>query len=97
MAKSAEGERELTVTSNKDEANNVIVTVRDTGTGIDPADADRLFDAFFTTKPDGMGMGLAISRTIIESHGGRLWATPNSPKGTVFQFKLPQTSAEPHE
>lgn len=98
IAKSTEGERELTVTSGRDEANNVIVKVRDTGTGIDPANADHLFDAFFTTKPDGMGMGLAISRTIIESHGGRLWATPNAAKGSVFQFTLPRASErESHE
>ena len=59
---------------------------------------DRLFDAFFTTKPDGMGMGLAISRTIIESHGGRLAALPNSPQGSVFQFTLPQAAErESHE
>ena len=93
IAKNKQGERELTVSSGKDEANNVIVAVRDTGAGIDPANLDRLFDAFFTTKPDGMGMGLAISRTIIESHGGRLTATPNSPKGSVFQFTLPPGSA----
>jgi signal transduction histidine kinase len=92
LAKSKEGERELTVSSGRDESNDVIVAVRDTGTGIDPANLDRLFDAFFTTKPDGMGMGLAISRTIIESHGGRLSAAPNSPRGSVFQFALPQAS-----
>jgi PAS domain S-box-containing protein len=98
LAKSKEGERELTVSSGTDESNNVIVAVRDTGTGIDPANLDRLFDAFFTTKPDGMGMGLAISRTIIESHGGRLSAAPNSPRGSVFQFTLPQASErESHE
>lgn len=92
IAKNREGERELTVSSGTDESSNVIVAVRDTGTGIDPASIDRLFDAFFTTKPDGMGMGLAISRTIIESHGGRLGAAPNSPRGSVFQFTLPRAS-----
>ena len=92
IAKNREGERELTVSSGKDESNNLVVAVRDTGSGIDPANAERLFDAFFTTKADGMGMGLAISRTIIESHGGRLWATSNSPRGSVFQFTLPQAS-----
>jgi PAS domain S-box-containing protein len=98
LAKSKEGERELSVSSGRDDSNNVIVGVRDTGTGIDPANLDRLFDAFFTTKPDGMGMGLAISRTIIESHGGRLSAAPNSPRGSVFQFTLPQASErESHE
>jgi signal transduction histidine kinase len=68
------------------------IAVRDTGEGLDPANLERVFDAFFTTKADGMGMGLAISRTIIESHGGRLWATPNSPRGAIFQFTLPADS-----
>jgi signal transduction histidine kinase len=81
--------RELSVSSGIDEANNVVVAVRDSGEGLDAANLERVFDAFFTTKPDGMGMGLAISRTIIESHGGRLWATANSPRGAVFQFTLP--------
>jgi two-component system, LuxR family, sensor kinase FixL len=97
IAKSREGERELVVSSGKDESRNVFVAVRDTGPGIDSADTERLFDAFFTTKPDGMGMGLAISRTIIESHGGRLWATSNSPKGAVFQFQLPPAAEKRHE
>jgi signal transduction histidine kinase len=92
LAKSRDGERILAVRSSKDESQNLFVAVRDTGPGIDPANMERLFDAFFTTKPDGMGMGLAISRTIIESHGGRLWATSNSPKGAVFQFQLPPAS-----
>lgn len=92
IAKSRDGERELAVRSSRDEADNLVVAVRDTGGGIAPENIDRLFDAFFTTKADGMGMGLAISRTIIESHGGRLWATPNSPKGAVFQFQLPPAS-----
>jgi C4-dicarboxylate-specific signal transduction histidine kinase len=89
IAKSKDGVRELSVSSGVDEKNNVIVAVRDSGEGLDTANLDRVFDAFFTTKADGMGMGLAISRTIIESHGGRLWAGPNSPKGAVFQFTLP--------
>jgi PAS domain S-box-containing protein len=92
IAKNRDGERELVVSSGQDESGNLFVAVRDTGPGIDPANADRLFDAFFTTKADGMGMGLAISRTIIEAHGGRLWATSNSPKGAVFQFQLPPAS-----
>jgi two-component system, LuxR family, sensor kinase FixL len=92
IAKSKQGERELTVSSGKDESNNLIVAVRDSGEGLDPANIEHVFDAFFTTKPDGMGMGLAISRTIIESHGGRLWATSNSPTGAVFQFTLPAAS-----
>jgi len=89
IAKSNRGSRELSISSTKDEANNVVVAVRDSGDGLDPANLERVFDAFFTTKADGMGMGLAISRTIIESHGGRLWATTNAPKGAVFQFTIP--------
>ena len=89
IAKSKDGRRELAVSSDRDKANNVVIAVSDSGEGLDTANTDRVFDAFFTTKPDGMGMGLAISRTIIESHGGRLWATANSPRGAVFQFSLP--------
>ena len=92
IAKSKDGERELTVTSIQDEGGNVSVAVSDSGEGLDPANLERVFDAFFTTKPDGMGMGLAISRTIVEAHGGRLWATKNSPQGTVFQFTLPRNA-----
>ena len=92
IAKSSDSERELSVSSSRDESNNLIVAVRDSGMGLDPANHEQVFDAFFTTKPDGMGMGLAISRTIIESHGGRLWATSNSPRGAVFQFSLPAAS-----
>jgi C4-dicarboxylate-specific signal transduction histidine kinase len=85
IANSKNSERELSISSAKDESNNLIVALRDSGAGLDAANLERVFDAFFTTKADGMGMGLAISRTIIESHGGRLWATSNSPQGAVFQ------------
>jgi signal transduction histidine kinase len=78
--------------SEKGSTGAVLVTVRDTGVGLDPVGTDRLFDPFHTTKVGGMGMGLAISRSIIESHGGRIWAGPNSPRGAVFRFALP---AEP--
>ena len=67
----------------------VLIAVRDTGPGLDPKALDRLFDAFYTTKPRGLGVGLAISRSIVEAHGGRLWATANAPRGAVFQFALP--------
>src|SRR6516165_10693824 len=70
--------------------NYVLIAVEDTGTGIDPKNIDRIFDAFFSAKPNGMGMGLSICRSIIEAHGGRLWATTNVPRGTVFQFTLPR-------
>lgn len=92
IGKSSNGTRELSVMSDQ-ESENVRIAVSDSGEGLDAANLERVFDAFFTTKPDGMGMGLAISRTIIESHGGRLWATSNSSKGAVFQFTLP-TNAE---
>lgn len=91
IVKSSTDDRKLTISSGKDES-TIFVAVRDSGDGLDPANLERVFDPFFTTKPDGMGMGLAISRTIIESHGGRLWATPNSPRGAVFQFTLPIAS-----
>jgi signal transduction histidine kinase len=67
----------------------VFVEVQDAGPGIDPADLDRLFQSFYTTKPDGIGMGLAISRSIVEAHGGRLSAAPNQPRGAAFRFTLP--------
>lgn len=93
IARSKNGTRELAISSDAKGADNVIIAVRDSGEGLDSANLERVFDAFYTTKPEGMGMGLAISRTIIESHGGRLWASPNSPKGAVFQFTL-STGAE---
>jgi signal transduction histidine kinase len=80
--------RELLIRSQR-EADLVLVAVQDSGTGIEPDNVDRMFDAFFTTKPRGMGMGLSISRSIIEAHGGRLWATANVPRGAIFQFTLP--------
>jgi signal transduction histidine kinase len=72
----------------------VLVAVRDSGTGLPPEKLEDIFDAFYTTKPDGMGMGLAICRSIIEAHGGRLWATPNEPRGAAFQFSLPTGQEE---
>jgi PAS domain S-box-containing protein len=68
---------------------HALIAVRDSGPGLDPKGLDRLFEAFYTTKPQGLGMGLAISRSIIEAHGGRLWAKANAPKGAIFQFALP--------
>jgi len=82
-------QREVLVVSRKDGLKGLLVEVRDWGTGLEGVPLDRLFDAFYTTKPDGMGIGLAVSRTIIESHGGELRAFPNVPKGAVFQFRLP--------
>ena len=63
--------------------------MRDSSPGLEPQSLDRLFEAFYTTKPHGLGLGLAISRSIVETHGGRLWATANAPHGAVFQFTLP--------
>ena len=88
------GPRELLVASSREAANGVLVTVADSGPGLDPADIGRVFDAFYTTKQDGMGMGLAISRSIVEAHGGRLWARPNTPTGAVFQFSVPAQGSE---
>ncbi len=85
----SEGPRELLVTSARYEPNQVIVAVRDSGVGIDPKDIDRLFSPFYTTKPEGMGMGLSISRSLIEAHGGHLGAAPNEGRGATFQFFLP--------
>ena len=82
--------RSLQVESRVDESGDLLVAVRDSGTGLGSA-ADRVFLPFFTTKANGMGMGLSISRSLIENHGGRLWAVPNSPVGTVFSFTLPVT------
>jgi len=86
--------RTLSLDSGTDESGNVLVAVRDSGTGFG-SEVDRLFTPFFTTKGNGMGMGLPISRSLIESHGGRLWATANSPQGAVFSFTLP-ASGESH-
>jgi signal transduction histidine kinase len=66
-----------------------MVTVEDAGTGLDPVITDRIFDPLFTTKPNGMGMGLAICRSIVEAHHGRLWVLPNLPHGTIFRFTVP--------
>jgi len=83
------GGRALLVSTEQTEANAVLVAVRDSGPGIDPAHLERVFEAFYTTKINGVGMGLAISRSIIDAHGGRLWAEANEPRGAVFQFTLP--------
>src|SRR5712671_5545151 len=86
--------RELSVSSAKDGPNGALVSVRDSGTGLDGTVLDRLFEAFYTTKAHGMGIGLAVSRTIIQAHGGRLWAAPNVPQGAIFQFTLPADGEE---
>ena len=80
--------RELTIISRAD-GSNAVVEVRDSGIGLDPDRAEQVFEAFYTTKAEGIGIGLSISRSIVEAHGGRLWATPNEPHGAVFRFSLP--------
>jgi PAS domain S-box-containing protein len=92
----AEGIRELTVTSQHNDGDELLVSVSDTGVGLPSENAEQIFNAFFTTKPHGTGMGLRISRSIIESHGGRLWAGANSPRGAIIRLTLP-TKAEVHE
>jgi signal transduction histidine kinase len=80
--------RELRIRSREHGSDQILIAVEDVGIGIEAANVDRLFDAFFTTKPDGMGMGLAICRSIIERHGGRIWATRNFGVGSTFEFTL---------
>jgi len=89
MQSVADRPRELLIRSLQDETQQVLVSVTDCGVGISAENADRLFNAFFTTKTNGMGMGLSICRSIIEAHGGRLWASANLPHGATFQFTLP--------
>jgi signal transduction histidine kinase len=87
--KDVNGARELRIQSQRGGDGQVLISVTDTGVGLPPQQVDNIFDAFFTTKPNGTGMGLRISRSIVESHGGRLWAGDNSPRGAGFHFTLP--------
>jgi signal transduction histidine kinase len=103
MSRADEGSRELWLSSEKvteticasevcaapAEGTHVLVTVRDTGPGLDPGVLDSVFDAFYTTKPQGLGLGLTICRSIVEAHQGRLWATSNASGGAIFRFTLP--------
>jgi len=84
----------LTIKSAADNA-HLVISVSDTGAGLHPGHVDQIFNAFFTTKDHGIGMGLPISRSIVESHGGRLWVTANSGRGATFQFSLPVAVAAP--
>jgi PAS domain S-box-containing protein len=93
MSAISKGVRELLISTAKTESGGVLVTIRDSGPGLPPASLENLFDAFFTTKSGGMGMGLAICHAIIEAHGGRVWAGANSPRGAVFQFNVPALPA----
>ena len=87
--KDVEGTRELIIRSAREGNDHIRMSVSDTGVGLPPERADQIFNAFFTTKVQGTGMGLSISRTIVESHGGRLWAADNSPRGATFYLSLP--------
>jgi PAS domain S-box-containing protein len=89
MGSVREGPRELSISTEQTQGNGFLVTVRDTGPGIDPVNIDRVFDAFYTTKSNGVGMGLSICRAIIDAHGGRLWADMKASRGAVFRFTLP--------
>jgi len=90
MSAVADRSRELAITTRNGETDQVIVAVRDSGAGLDPKSSERIFEAFYTTKPAGMGMGLSISRSIVQNHGGRLWAVANDGPGTTFQFTVPK-------
>jgi len=90
MSSVEERPRELLITTRNIDADQVQVTVKDSGTGIDPNTLDKIFDPFYTTKPGGMGMGLSISRSILQAHGGRLWAAAKDGPGTIFHFSLPK-------
>jgi C4-dicarboxylate-specific signal transduction histidine kinase len=94
--KEMDGTRELAIESRRGEDEQVMVSVSDTGVGLPPQQGNQIFNAFFTTKPHGTGMGLSICRSIVESHGGRLWAADNSPRGAGFHLTLP-INAEAHE
>src|SRR6476661_483276 len=87
--KEADGTRELAIKSQRAEDDQLTVCVSDTGVGLPPHQSDQIFNTFFTTKPNGTGMGLSICRSIVESHSGRLWATDNSPRGASFHLVLP--------
>ena len=94
MSSMAERARELVITTRNIDPDHVQVTVEDSGIGLDPDTMARIFEPFYTTKPAGMGMGLSISRSILLSHGGRLWATANDGPGTSFHFTVPRYQEE---
>ena len=90
-----DGSRNLTILSKSHLGDGIHISVEDTGAGVDPANAQRVFDSFFTTKAAGMGMGLSICRSIIGAHGGRIWFEPKAPQGATFRFALPVSTASP--
>jgi C4-dicarboxylate-specific signal transduction histidine kinase len=89
MSPHAAGARDLLIRTAKTKSGGALVAVRDSGPGVDPANLERIFDAFFSTKADGLGMGLSICRAIIQAHGGQLSATRGAARGTILQFALP--------
>jgi signal transduction histidine kinase len=94
MAGTNDRRKELLLRSRRESANEILVQIEDCGIGLSPDTAGRIFEPFFTTKPQGIGMGLSISRSIIESHKGRLWATPRPAGGAIFQFAIPVHSQD---
>jgi signal transduction histidine kinase len=90
MAGVDDGPRQLLIRTERDEGDRVRLTVQDVGVGVEPHDMDKLFQAFYTTKSSGMGIGLSVSRSIIEKHGGRLWGAPNDGPGATFAFSIPR-------
>ena len=93
MATVHDRDRTLVMRTHRKQSERVLVAVEDVGSGVKPENADQLFNAFYTTKPGGLGMGLAICRSIIEAHGGRLWAEANVPRGAIFSFTVPAVVA----
>lgn len=94
VAEAAASQKEIIIRSRVEAEHEVLVSVEDSGAGLNPQTAGKIFEPFFTTKPHGIGMGLSISRSIVEAHEGRLWATPNPGAGAIFQFTLPATREE---
>jgi PAS domain S-box-containing protein len=94
MSSVTEGVRDLWIETEQSQTGSILVAVRDSGLGIDPAQLERVFEPFYTTKTSGVGMGLSICRSIIDAHGGRLWVEPNKPRGAVFKFTLPAANEE---
>ena len=88
-----DGNRELDISTARIGRDGACVSVRDTGTGLRPESLPRLFEPFYTTKPDGMGMGLSVCRSIVEAHGGQMWATSCEPRGALFQLRSPLTES----
>jgi len=93
-----EQSRRLKIGTQRWDREHMVVSVADTGPGLDPAITERVFEAFFTTKSEGLGIGLSVCRSIVEAHGGKLWASPHTPQGTIFRFTVPSiTDVPPNE